>query len=333
MDWLEPALAGNFDVPVLGPAPFISGISPNSGPPSGGTAVTITGTGFTSGLNLKIGGVDATNVVVVNSTTITARTPAKALGNYTVVVTNPDAQVSTSGPGVQWNSVVKTPQQIFGSRIKRFFNGSNSFGAGPTQLETWEEDIVGDHASCNIAPGITTPAGKEGVGVTSGKVYSANGFSGNTTRYRNLTLFGCIKVPASLVGNFNVNNLFGGGTKWNLYVRTEEGKLGFFTVGSNAMARSDASVKTGQWFHFVCVWTDDGAAGTGVIYLDRVEQATKQSTSSALTPLHGLSLGNYQSASGGQVDMAVFGIVLGQAGEQTTSQELADLFDWLDEQI
>ena len=67
--------------------PTVSSVSPNSGPVAGGTAVTITGTNFATGATVKFGNGSATNVVVVNATTITATTPASAAGAVTVTVT------------------------------------------------------------------------------------------------------------------------------------------------------------------------------------------------------------------------------------------------------
>ncbi len=67
-------------------APTITGVSPNTGPTAGGTAVTITGTNFFAPMTVTFGGVAATNVVVVNGTTLTATTPAHAAGAVDVVV-------------------------------------------------------------------------------------------------------------------------------------------------------------------------------------------------------------------------------------------------------
>ena len=65
-------------------------VTPNTGPSSGGTSVTIKGTGFqTVGAGTTrvfFGGAAATNVVVVNSTTITATTPARAPGAVDILV-------------------------------------------------------------------------------------------------------------------------------------------------------------------------------------------------------------------------------------------------------
>src|SRR5207249_4320113 len=48
--------------------PTVSAISPSSGTSSGGTAVTVTGTGFAAGATVSLGGTAATNVTVVSST-------------------------------------------------------------------------------------------------------------------------------------------------------------------------------------------------------------------------------------------------------------------------
>ncbi|MGE5276881.1 MAG: IPT/TIG domain-containing protein [Acidobacteriota bacterium] len=71
-------------------AGMVSGISPASGPAAGGTAVTISGTGFQTGAIVTIGGAAAGAILVVSSTTITATTPALVPGSLNdVVVMNP----------------------------------------------------------------------------------------------------------------------------------------------------------------------------------------------------------------------------------------------------
>jgi hypothetical protein len=69
------------------PAPTVTAVSPNHGSTLGGTTITITGTNFASGATVTVGGTAATNVTVVNSTTITARTGAHATGTVAVAVT------------------------------------------------------------------------------------------------------------------------------------------------------------------------------------------------------------------------------------------------------
>jgi len=86
------------------PAPRVSAISPNTGTTNGGTAVTVTGTGFRSGATLTIGGTAATGVTVVSSTSITARTPAHAAGAADVGVRNTDNQMGTLSGGYTYTS-------------------------------------------------------------------------------------------------------------------------------------------------------------------------------------------------------------------------------------
>ena len=77
------------------PAPTVSSITPNTGPTTGGTSVTISGSGFVSGATVSLGGAFATNVAIPNSNTITATTGPRSAGVVDVVVTNPDNQSAT----------------------------------------------------------------------------------------------------------------------------------------------------------------------------------------------------------------------------------------------
>lgn len=94
----------NFRAAKPSSGPTVSSISPNSGSTSGGTSVTITGSGFGSGATVRIGTIAATNVVVVNSTTITATTPAHAQGTVNVEVINSDTLSGTLVNGYTYQS-------------------------------------------------------------------------------------------------------------------------------------------------------------------------------------------------------------------------------------
>lgn len=71
------------------PAPDLVSLTPTTGTTSGGTAVTLTGTGFTGATGATIGGVAVTSFVVVNDTTITGTTGMHSAGAVDVVVTGP----------------------------------------------------------------------------------------------------------------------------------------------------------------------------------------------------------------------------------------------------
>jgi hypothetical protein len=85
------------------PAPTVTAITPNSGSVSGGTTVTITGTGFSPGATVKLGGTTATGVTVNSSTSITATTAAHAAGTVDVVVTNSNGQSGTLSGGYTYS--------------------------------------------------------------------------------------------------------------------------------------------------------------------------------------------------------------------------------------
>lgn len=85
-------------------APIAASASPTSGSTAGGTPVTISGAGFLSGATVLIGGQPATNVVVVNSTTITLTTPAGTAGAASIVVTNPGGLTGTLAGGFTYSA-------------------------------------------------------------------------------------------------------------------------------------------------------------------------------------------------------------------------------------
>ncbi|HUY23344.1 MAG TPA: IPT/TIG domain-containing protein [Acidimicrobiales bacterium] len=68
------------------PLPTVTGVAPASGPASGGTTVTITGTGFTGATRVVFGTVAATSFTVVSDTRITAVSPAQAASTRNIVV-------------------------------------------------------------------------------------------------------------------------------------------------------------------------------------------------------------------------------------------------------
>ncbi|MFF4457813.1 IPT/TIG domain-containing protein [Streptomyces goshikiensis] len=76
--------------------PTVATVLPSSGPTSGGTAVTITGTGLATTDSVTFDGVVAP-FSVVNSTTLSAVTPPGTAGAVDVVVTNPAGSATATG--------------------------------------------------------------------------------------------------------------------------------------------------------------------------------------------------------------------------------------------
>ena len=83
----SPADKFTYTTPVK---PVVSALNPTSGPTSGGDTITITGTNLLHPTAVMFGTLAATNVIGVNSTTITAVDPAESVGTV-------DVTVSTAG--------------------------------------------------------------------------------------------------------------------------------------------------------------------------------------------------------------------------------------------
>lgn len=87
--WAGPATPGyepKYDLYVAGCGQMVlTGIAPNAGPVEGGQNVTISGSGFEGAAPTVTVGVAATNVVVVDDSTLIATTGANVAGTYDVV--------------------------------------------------------------------------------------------------------------------------------------------------------------------------------------------------------------------------------------------------------
>ena len=70
-------------------APIVTGVTPSSGPTSGGTTVAITGLQMTTATKVTFGSVSATSFHVTSATKVTAVDPAQAAGTVNVTVTSP----------------------------------------------------------------------------------------------------------------------------------------------------------------------------------------------------------------------------------------------------
>jgi hypothetical protein len=135
--------------------PSIGSVSPNSGPASGGTAVTISGANFsTSGTTtVTFGGSPATNVNVSNASTITATTPAHAVGAVDVVV-NTGGQSATASGAFTYLSTQPTVTSITPN------TGSTAGGTvvtiNGTNFQSGATVTIGGIAAIDVAVGSAT---------------------------------------------------------------------------------------------------------------------------------------------------------------------------------
>ena len=86
--------------------PVVTSVTPDHGPASGGTAVTISGSNFKDGASVTFGGAVAEDATVVSSSQITCTTPAHYPATVDVTVTNPDDQSGTLLRGFTYESEV-----------------------------------------------------------------------------------------------------------------------------------------------------------------------------------------------------------------------------------
>ncbi len=123
------------------PAPTVTNVSPNSGPPAGGTSVTITGTNFTGATAVKFGGTNATTFAVNSATSITATSPA-GTGTVDVTVTTPGGTSATGAADQFTYALVTTTVALSSSQNPSSFGQSVTFtvrvtGSAPTGTVTF----------------------------------------------------------------------------------------------------------------------------------------------------------------------------------------------------
>ncbi len=140
----------------------ITGVSPNSGPTLGGTSVTITGTQFVNGqapFKLKFGGVDATNVAIVDSTHLSATTPAHAAGAVDVVVSDKNFTSATLLNGFTYGKVNQTIT-FTGAPANAVYNSTFSVTASASSGLTV---TLGASGSCSISGSTVTMTSGTGI--------------------------------------------------------------------------------------------------------------------------------------------------------------------------
>ena len=89
LDGTAASATSNADQYFFGSAPTVTGLSTANGPASGGTAVTVTGTGFTGASALYFGNLPATSFSVTSDTQIQAVAPAESAGTVHIQVATP----------------------------------------------------------------------------------------------------------------------------------------------------------------------------------------------------------------------------------------------------
>ena len=160
------------------PRPTVTAVTPTTGPPTGGTSVTVNGTAFTGTTAVKFGAVPAASYTIVSDSQIVAISPAQPAAAHNILITTPGgtstavtadvftyttprptvtAVTPTTGPPTGGTSVTVNGTAFTGTTAVKF-------GAVPAASYT----IVSDSQIVAISPAqpaaahnilITTPGG------------------------------------------------------------------------------------------------------------------------------------------------------------------------------
>ncbi len=148
------------------PAPDVVSISPAAGTKLGATSVTIIGSGFMDGAALAFGDSSATDIIVSSDSVINATTPAHAVGNVDVIVTNPNGLVDTLEAGFTFLNAIPLANagqdQIVNANVEVALDGSGSSDADGDSLSFNWMQIAGTAVSLSsssaVSPTFLAPA-------------------------------------------------------------------------------------------------------------------------------------------------------------------------------
>jgi hypothetical protein len=112
----------------------LTSVNPSSGTTSGGTGVTLTGTGLSGATVVTFDGMNATSINVVNSSTVTAVTPSHAVGSVGVAITTPAGTATLSNGYTYITTAIGQP--AFGGTIACLNGGLNNLIAASADTST-----------------------------------------------------------------------------------------------------------------------------------------------------------------------------------------------------
>ncbi|HLK34717.1 MAG TPA: galactose oxidase-like domain-containing protein [Terriglobales bacterium] len=184
-------------VQILAGAPAATSVSPATGSTNGGDTITIAGSNFFSGATVQVGGIQATNVSVVSSSSITATTPAHAVGTANVAVTNPDSQKTTlpnaftyaTGSGISFVQARAATKSASVSSISATYSGAQTAGDLNIVVIGWNDATASVTSVTDSAGNTYTLAGTviRGTNLTQA-IYYAKGIVGAAAQGNTVTV-------------------------------------------------------------------------------------------------------------------------------------------------
>lgn len=234
---LTPRGSATLDGAYTYTGPTLSSINPTTGSASGGLGVTLTGAGLAGATSLTFDGIAATSLNIVNSTTVTAVTPARAAGAVDVVITTPDgSRTLTNGFSYAATAV---GQPAFGGIIAALNGGLNNLIAAAADNSTgieWGGFTTTTNAQSSTDGAANTAEIVTDLGANGGTPYAAQlctdyevDSQGNTPCQAGNTCYNDWFLPAgqNLTATGQLNALFtnrvaiGGFTAGNYFSSTE----------------------------------------------------------------------------------------------------------------
>ncbi|MCW5589131.1 MAG: IPT/TIG domain-containing protein [Legionellales bacterium] len=149
-------------------------VTPASGSAAGGQGVVLAGTGLTGSTAVTFDGIAATSVHVVNSTTVTAVTPAHVSGAVDVVISTPNGNITL--PNGYSYLLTQVGQAVYGGVIACLNGGLNNLIAATADNSTsiaWGGAGTLTNASSNADGAANTVAIESALGANGGVAYAA----------------------------------------------------------------------------------------------------------------------------------------------------------------
>ena len=233
--------------------PTIISVTPTSGVAAGGTSFTITGTNLNGTTNVTVGGNQATNIVIVSPTSVTAVTPSGSAGSQTITLTT-NIETATSANAFTYIGAptISAISPTFGIAA-----GGTSFTITGTNLSNTSSVTVGGVAATSVtvvsASSVTavTPSG------TDVKDVALTTPGGTATASSAFTYFGVPTISAISP----ISGILAGGTSFTI---TGTNLTGTSSVTVGGVAATSVTVVSST---SVTAVTPSGTAGVKSVVL------------------------------------------------------------------
>ena len=249
-------------------APTVTGVAPNSGLVTGGSAVTITGTGFVTGITATFGGVACTAPTYVNSTSMTCITPAHAAGAVGVAVTNTDTQSGSTASAYTYQAAAPSVTSV-------------SFNTG------------------SLAGGTIVTI--NGSNFISGATVDFDGSACTTVIFVNTSSLTCT-TPAHATGSVTVT-VINPDSQSGVAVGAYHYKQSFISTWRTTAANESVSLplRAGYTYNFTVDWGDGSAIGTVTSDVDADKNHTYAAPGNYTVTLNGSAQAWYFNNAGSKL--------------------------------